>query len=317
MARLRRGGSPRATSKVVIPYAAWLAEAIPPVAVRLRRDFRALLRLIETHAILHQLNRATDECGRIVATEADYLAVRALVADLISDQVGHTVPAATRETVDAIAKLDPGDGVKVHDLEIHFGLERSTVQYRVASAREKGYLVNIEEKRGSWDATGSATLSRKSRSFFSLGCAAPVRLCAQLSATELQSELVCECALTAERDKRAVGCLCAASCSTSSHRYGVHYAGEKRLRVTLETTAAKASCYFAEGRLIVTSFDGDHVRQLAREAAMSTSSATSSAGVGGAPARSARLVRSPASSATSPIRQRRLLLGGQLDYDSH
>jgi len=64
---------------VVIPYAGWLAEKIPPVAVRLRRDFRALLRLIETHAILHQLNRATDDQGRIVATEADYLAVRELV----------------------------------------------------------------------------------------------------------------------------------------------------------------------------------------------------------------------------------------------
>ena len=65
-----------ANHRVVIPYARHLAENIPPVAVRLRRDFRALLRLIETHAILHQLNRKTDERGRIVATEADYLAIR-------------------------------------------------------------------------------------------------------------------------------------------------------------------------------------------------------------------------------------------------
>jgi Domain of unknown function (DUF3854) len=132
---------------VVIPYAPWLAASIPPVAVRLRRDFRALLRLIQAHAIMHQLNRETDAAGRIVATEADYLAVRALVADLISDAVGKAVPPATRETVEAIAKLDAGEGVKVHDLELHFGLERSTVQYRVTSAREKGYLVNVEEKR--------------------------------------------------------------------------------------------------------------------------------------------------------------------------
>lgn len=133
---------------VVIPYAIWLAEQIPPVAVRLRRDFRALLRLIETHAIMHQLSRETDQLGRIVATEADYLAVRGLTADLISDAVSSTVPPATRETVEAIAKLDGDDGVKVHDLEVHFGLERSTVQYRVTAAREKGYLVNVEEKRG-------------------------------------------------------------------------------------------------------------------------------------------------------------------------
>lgn len=133
---------------VVIPYAGWLAENIPPVAVRLRRDFRALLRLIETHAILHQLNRGTDERGRIVATEADYLAVRALVADLITDAVGATVLPTVRETVESVAKLDAGEGVKIHDLAAHLGLERSTVQYRVTSARERGYLVNVEDKRG-------------------------------------------------------------------------------------------------------------------------------------------------------------------------
>jgi Domain of unknown function (DUF3854) len=133
---------------VVIPYAGWLAESIPPVAVRLRRDFRALLRLIETHAIVHQLNRVTDDQGRIVATEADYLAVRELVADLISDAVGSTVSPTVRETVETVTRLDSLEGVKVHDLEAHLGLERSTVQYRVTSAREKGYLVNIEDKRG-------------------------------------------------------------------------------------------------------------------------------------------------------------------------
>jgi hypothetical protein len=133
---------------VVIPYAGWLAENIPPVAVRLRRDFRAVLRLVETHAILHQLNRETDSQGRIVATEADYLAVRELVADLISDAVGSAVSPVTRETVETIAKLDGGDGVKVHGLAEHLGLERSTVQYRVSAAREKGYLINVEDKRG-------------------------------------------------------------------------------------------------------------------------------------------------------------------------
>lgn len=133
---------------VVIPYAGWLAENIPPIAVRLRRDFRAVLRLIETHAILHQLSRETDELGRIVATQDDYLAVRALVADLISDALGTTVRAVTRETVEAVVKLDQGQGVKVHDLATYFDLERSTVQYRVTAARERGYLINIEDKRG-------------------------------------------------------------------------------------------------------------------------------------------------------------------------
>jgi hypothetical protein len=84
-----------------------------------------------------------------VATEADYLAVRELVADLISDAAGSAVSATVRETVETVAKLDgDGLGVKVHALTEHLGLERSTVQYRVTAAKDKGYLVNVEDKRG-------------------------------------------------------------------------------------------------------------------------------------------------------------------------
>ena len=42
---------------VVIPFASELAELIPPVAVRLRRDYPTLLSLIEAHALLHQATR--------------------------------------------------------------------------------------------------------------------------------------------------------------------------------------------------------------------------------------------------------------------
>jgi hypothetical protein len=54
--------------RVSIPYARDLAALIPPVAVRLRRDFGALLNLIRAHAILHQASRERDAEGRIIAT---------------------------------------------------------------------------------------------------------------------------------------------------------------------------------------------------------------------------------------------------------
>jgi hypothetical protein len=82
-----------ANHDVVIPYTGWLAANIPPVAVRLRRDFATLLALVETHAILHQLDRETDEHGRMVATPDDYLTVRELLADPMSEAVGTTVKA--------------------------------------------------------------------------------------------------------------------------------------------------------------------------------------------------------------------------------
>jgi hypothetical protein len=133
---------------VVIPYAGYLAENIPAVAVRLRRDFRSLLRLIQVHAILHQQTRKTDPAGRIIATEADYLAVRSLVADLISDAVGVTVTDAMRETVEAVRDLAGASGVKVAQVAEYLRIERSRAQRRLASARDRGYLVNLEDKRG-------------------------------------------------------------------------------------------------------------------------------------------------------------------------
>src|SRR5262249_17514319 len=67
-------------AKVTIPYAGQLAKLVPPVAVRLRRDFRTVLMLIRAHALLHQATRRKDERDRIVAELRDYAAVRALVA---------------------------------------------------------------------------------------------------------------------------------------------------------------------------------------------------------------------------------------------
>jgi hypothetical protein len=64
--------------RVTIPYAKKLAKKFPPVAVRLRRDFGAVLNLIRSHALLHRANRERDERGRIVATVEDYAVVRDL-----------------------------------------------------------------------------------------------------------------------------------------------------------------------------------------------------------------------------------------------
>ncbi len=137
-----------AERRVVIPYAPYLAENVPPVAVRLRRDFRSILRLIDTHAILHQLNRDRDADGRIVAIEADYLAVLGLVADLIGDGVGATVPDTMRETVEAVRDLGDGAGATVLSVAERLTLDRSAAQRRLRAARERGYLANQEERRG-------------------------------------------------------------------------------------------------------------------------------------------------------------------------
>jgi hypothetical protein len=136
----------RAKHGVVVPFAGELAEQIPPVAVRLRRDFRSILRLIETHALLHEPHRDHDDEGRTIAAEEDYLVVRGLVADLLAEGVGATVSDTMRETVGAVAAL--GEDVTVTKVAELLQLDRSAAQRRLKAARERGYLVNTEERRG-------------------------------------------------------------------------------------------------------------------------------------------------------------------------
>ena len=88
--------SPSATRTVTIPYAKALAKMIPPLAVRLRRDFGALLSLIRAHTMLHQATRERDDRGRLLATLDDYSSVRELVADLVSEGIEATVPKSVR-----------------------------------------------------------------------------------------------------------------------------------------------------------------------------------------------------------------------------
>ena len=78
------------TSRVIVPFATELARLVPPVAVRLRRDFKTVLMLIRAHALLHQATRTKDSDGRVVATLDDYAAVRDLVADLVAAGVEAT-----------------------------------------------------------------------------------------------------------------------------------------------------------------------------------------------------------------------------------
>ena len=90
----------------LIPYAGKLSKLIPPVAVRLKRDFGAVLNLIRAHALLHQATRGRDAEEHMVATiEEPYAVVRELVADLVSEGIEATVLATVRETVQAVKRL--------------------------------------------------------------------------------------------------------------------------------------------------------------------------------------------------------------------
>jgi hypothetical protein len=135
---------------VVIPFADQLAQLVPPVAVRLRRDFKTVLMLIRAHALLHQASRRKDVAGWVIATIEDYTAVRELVADLVAEGVDVTVKPEIREVVETTVRLlaEGRDEVRQADLKGALDLDKSAISRRVAGALDGGFLKNLEDRKG-------------------------------------------------------------------------------------------------------------------------------------------------------------------------
>ncbi len=139
-----------AEHRATISYSGALAETVPPVAVRLRRDFGAVLNLIRAHAILHQASRERDGDGRIIATLEDYAHVRELVADLVSEGIEATVPATVREIVEALRKMnnESDEASTIAELARELELDKSAAWRRVRTAMDRGYIKNLEDRKG-------------------------------------------------------------------------------------------------------------------------------------------------------------------------
>jgi hypothetical protein len=135
--------------EVEIPYATDLAKLIPPIAVRLRRDFVQVLNLIKSHALLHQPRRPRDSENRVVAQLEDYAAVRPLIAGVVSESVEATVSDTLRETVRAVESLltEGAETVSIAALSQRLKLDRSAVSRRARSATQRGYLKNLETRK--------------------------------------------------------------------------------------------------------------------------------------------------------------------------
>jgi hypothetical protein len=136
--------------RVVTPYGQELAEHIPPLAVRLRRDVGQLLALIRAHAILHQASRQRDAEQGILATLDHCAVVRERVVDAIAEGFEATVAPTVRETVTAVQGL-LGEGrteATLREIAAARTLDRSAASRRIAAAIQLGYLRNLEERKG-------------------------------------------------------------------------------------------------------------------------------------------------------------------------
>jgi hypothetical protein len=146
--------------RVVVPFAEVLSKQIPPVAVRLRRDFGQVLSAVKAHALLHRDQRDSDDAGRIIADiENDYETVRKLTAPIVAQGSGVAVSAAMMETIAAVAKATAGmpEGADAKAIAKLLKLDRSATWRRLSVACDDGYIVNMEQRRrmpGKYRVTG-------------------------------------------------------------------------------------------------------------------------------------------------------------------
>jgi DNA-binding MarR family transcriptional regulator len=155
-----------AEHRVVVPFAPAVAELLPPVAVRLRRDFSAVLSLVQAHAVLHQATRGRDDQGRIVATLGDYDQVRHLVQGLMAEATERKVPETLRQTRRVVAEIcalerEPSSEGKASIKEVaeKLHLDRSAASRRIQDCIERGFLETTEPiKKGTriWLQLGEA-----------------------------------------------------------------------------------------------------------------------------------------------------------------
>ena len=139
--------------KVVVPFAGRVAAACDASATRMRRDFQAVLGLVQAHALLHQTRRDRDVEGQIVAKIDDYAAVYGLVADVLAYSSGQAIPAQIRETVEAVEHLQDdagvrGEAVKLAEIAAHLGIHRTTVSRRITGAIKLDLLQDVQGQRG-------------------------------------------------------------------------------------------------------------------------------------------------------------------------
>jgi len=132
-----------------IPFASVLADAVPADLVRMRRDFRQLLTVIQAVALLYQRQRQRDAEGRIVATLEDYRRARNLLLESFTEAATGGVSGPVRETVQEVARLYDGTSpLTVKAVADGLGLSKDTVWHRVRRALRAGYVVNLEAQKG-------------------------------------------------------------------------------------------------------------------------------------------------------------------------
>ena len=136
--------------RVVVPFAAALAERCSDRSVRMRRDISTALSMVKAHALLHRATRRRDEQGTIVATVDDYEAVRQLIADILAEGTDAAVSASVRQTVGAVLAHSADASCGVATVARALNIDLSSASRRCKSAVRAGFIEYRRESK--WQA---------------------------------------------------------------------------------------------------------------------------------------------------------------------
>lgn len=135
-----------AESAVVVPYAEELFRLLPCERLEVRRASGHIAAMIQTFALLHQLQRERDELGRIIAQAEDYWLARLVLDEAMSRTLGRKSADALRRFVERI-KQHTGEFTAKEIAKLLNTSDR-TVREHLQTLAEMGLVKQTREGRG-------------------------------------------------------------------------------------------------------------------------------------------------------------------------
>jgi len=137
-------------TRVRIPFAKQLAECVPTLAIRIRRDFPKLLELIAASAMLHQAQRQKAGDGCLIASLDDYRVVHDVVQEVFGAAQQDGLTDKQRKAVAAViaTQENSAPGVSLTVVARHLGIDKSAASRRLANPVAQGFVKNLESQKG-------------------------------------------------------------------------------------------------------------------------------------------------------------------------
>ena len=136
-----------AEHRVTIPYATELAELVPPVAVRLRRDFGALSP--SSAATPSSTNRPVTATTPVGSSPPSMTTPWSATSSATSSPKASAPPSRPLSARPSTPSLrSPREGVTAARIAEKLSLDKSTTCRRLRVAADGGWIVNLEDERG-------------------------------------------------------------------------------------------------------------------------------------------------------------------------